>query len=677
MLSPRALGWSIMAVAVALLIMAFEPGRRADNEGDRDVARATGSGAEATPHAAEAPAVDALEKAGDRSAAGGEAGVVDAVKGEGTNMGLAAEAPAGPSFIEAPEPPSSAEPGADDTAAGVPLEREGVAAKPGVLADGPHDADRALAHKEAAETHGAAQGAPPVAEMPPPAEEPAAPAVPAPALPPEPGGAVAADSATPPPVQPGAEQPVTSPQEPRPHQLAANGHRREVGDVEGKGPHGGFEFAPGRGGGPAAAGRGAGAAARLGAGGSAAQGYRVEPSPDDAVLLVHCDVSPGAAQSRAFDRLLVDNGIRWEQAKSKMRRGQREQDLGAGQLPEIQKKQEHEEQYEQRALSGAVEDEAAGPVELVYVEASLAQIESTLASLNGRPGEFLTVSVKPAPGMAWQKGFSYRYNREPALEMPTPDEPPGSVETAPGDRPDLHQSKAGLDAPEGGGRLSVDGFAGQQTPGSQSEPKAAPIQPGEPAPLQVGRPAPVQTEQTAEAEPAERSGPPAEAEGTQELRQPVPGRPSAEGPGVGSSRLAGPHGRAQRLPLPGEEPAAEGEAPGGLRSRAGQGDAYRAPFGGLAPGPPRKAPGAYPEPSARPAADKKLAEQGLYRVLFVLRVVPPADMAGQAIAADGPAARAAEAAVEAMPAAVPEAAAEAAPAAEPPPNPAAGEGPLQ
>jgi hypothetical protein len=661
MLSPRALGWSIMAVAVALLIMALDPGQLADKEGDRDVARATGGAAEAMPDSDEPPASGASEEAGDRIAAGGEVGAEEAFKGEGTNAGVAGKGPAGPSFTEAGGAGLAAEPEPTDVAAGVPPARESYVAKPGVPADGARDADRAEAHDRISQSLGAAPSAPPSAEMPFPAEEPAAPgpSAPAPAIPAEPDGSAVADATPPPAVQPGAEQPVTAPQEFDPHQLAANGNPDGNGKVEGKGPRGGFELPAGRGGGAGAAGQGTGGVTQFGTADGAALGDRVEPSPDDAVLLVHCDVSPGAAQSRLFDRLLVDNGIRWEGAKSKMRRGQQEQDSGAGRLPEMQKKQEHEEQLEQRTLSEEVEDEAAGPVEVVYVEASLAQIESTLAALNGRPREFMTVSVKPASGMAWQKGFSYRYNREPGLEIPTPDEPPRFDEmSTPRDLPALGQLKTGADAPDEGGQLSVDGFGKQQPPGSQSEPKAAPIQPGEPIPLQVGQPAPVQTEQTAEGEPAERPEPPAEAEGVQGPGQPVPQRPFAEGPGVESSRLAGTPGRAQRLTLPGGEPAADREAPG-LRSRAGQDDAYSDLFGGHAPRPPRKAPGAYREPSGRRPADKKPAEPRLYRVLFVLRVVPPGNLASQAVASDGPAARAAEAAVEAMPEAAP---------AEPPPS---------
>ena len=581
MLSPRALGWSIMAVAVALLIMAFEPGRVAKDEDDRDVARAPQNGAEATPHPEEHPPVPAIEKAGDRSVADGEAAAGQALKGGGRRWGGAGEAPTGPSAGETREPGPAAEP--------APSEEEAAEA---------HDFAEGVGPAPAAEMPAPEQ---PFAEMPPPAdqpaaaEEPAAPEMPAPApapvTPAEPGESALADAAAPPPARPGAVESPMAPQAPGPDHLAANGHRREIDGVEdevaGKGPAGGLKLGPGRGGGAGAAGQGAGSAARFGAAGRAAQNYRVEPA-DDAVLLVHCDVSPGTAQGRVFDRLLVDNGIRWEPSSKSRDRRSRPSDL-----PEIQKKQEHEEQSEQRALSGEPDDEAAGPVELVYVEASLAQIESTLASLKRRPGEFPTVSVKPAPGMAWQKGFSYRYNREQAAQTPA-DEPPGSAHTLPpADRPDLRQSKAGTDAPEEGGQLSADGFAG-------------------------------------------------------------------------------PHGRAQRLTLPGEGPAPDGEPPE-LRTRNGQGDAYGDPFGGRAPGPPRKAPGAYPQPSDRPPADKKPDEPRLYRVLFVLRVVPPGDVAGQAIAADGPAARAAEAAVEAMPAAAPEAAAE--PAAEPPPNPAAGGGP--
>jgi len=584
MLSPRALGWSIMAVAVALLIMAFEPERPERDEANRDVARAPDAAAESAPHGGEGPVMRAPKEAGDEDddeeargerAAADEAGDEEMLKRGERDRGVAAKAPAGPPSSGAAGPAPAAEPAPADMAADVPMERQ-TAAKPDASVGGLREADRPATLDKTAEVQDLAEATSPPAEMPAPAVEPLPtpemPA-PAPAPPAEPGESAVADSATAdselaPPRQPSAEEPAPSFSTPESDQLAANGHRREIGKVQGKAPGGAggaVELAPGRRGG-AGAGQGGGAT-QFGAASRAFPQDRAGPAPGDAVLLVHCDVTPGAVYRQVFDRLLAEKGIRLEQAESKARDGQRALDRRAAEMSSGQKKQEYEGQSAQRPPAERADDApAAGPVELVYVEASHAQIESILSSLKGRPEEFLTVSVKPAPGTARQMGFSYRYNREQA-------------ESA-------------------------------------------------------------QAEQTRKPEPAEGAGaePAAEPEPIEDPAQSAPQRPLAEELAPGSSQLAAPRGRAQRLSLPGDEPAAGSPVPG-----LGRSVPRRDGYDRAAPRVPPETPG---EPSAADA-DKKPAEGEAYRVLFVLRTVPTGDVASQAGGGNGPDARAAEAAAEA------------------------------
>ena len=173
----------------------------------------------------------------------------------------------------------------------------------------------------------------------------------------------------------------------------------------------------------------------------------------DGVLVVHCDISTEAAHRGAFDKLLDANGIAWQEsdARNASRLADAEKSNAASpRKPTIRakdgkaagKKSAAETTDEQIAAqddrsaqtkdqvvreakpSGGALDSvvdqpadmkraAGGPLDLVYVEATSAQIEATLAGLAAQPDAFLSVSVEPAPGEAEQQFFS-QYNRRAA-----------------------------------------------------------------------------------------------------------------------------------------------------------------------------------------------------------------------------------------------------------------------
>ncbi len=104
------------------------------------------------------------------------------------------------------------------------------------------------------------------------------------------------------------------------------------------------------------------------------------------MLVVRCDISPEAAKKQAFEKLLFANGItRHEQHdrdslayKAKADKGKVAQDA------------KHSPFDEEMSRSSAV----AGKENLIYVEATAAQIEAVLAGLAAQPHVFLSNSVQ-------------------------------------------------------------------------------------------------------------------------------------------------------------------------------------------------------------------------------------------------------------------------------------------
>jgi anti-sigma factor RsiW len=108
----------------------------------------------------------------------------------------------------------------------------------------------------------------------------------------------------------------------------------------------------------------------------------------DDVLIVRCDISPQAAKSRAFERLLADQHIDLVTSDSpkKQRARDARQDLaGPGEATGADEKSSAE---------NAAADDATQPPEAFFVEASPAQIAATLAELQSRSNEFLVLSFQ-------------------------------------------------------------------------------------------------------------------------------------------------------------------------------------------------------------------------------------------------------------------------------------------
>jgi len=140
---------------------------------------------------------------------------------------------------------------------------------------------------------------------------------------------------------------------------------------------------------------------------------------DGGVLVVRCDVSPEALNRKAFDKLLDANGIAWreEEAEAKWgaERGRGTHALAEKAAADGQKSAEanlRELREKQQSAAGRKmrQGGGTGPLDVVYVEATSAQIEATLAGLAAQPNVFLSVSVQPAPGAASQHSLS-QYNR--------------------------------------------------------------------------------------------------------------------------------------------------------------------------------------------------------------------------------------------------------------------------
>jgi hypothetical protein len=109
------------------------------------------------------------------------------------------------------------------------------------------------------------------------------------------------------------------------------------------------------------------------------------------VLVVRCDLAAGSARQQAFHRLLASNGMAAAPAL-KAQGDQRAQNILQG----------------------------SKPLEMVYVEATPAQIGHVLAQLAAQPEAFPSVSVEPASGVAWQQDFGRYSRRDGATQQASP-----------------------------------------------------------------------------------------------------------------------------------------------------------------------------------------------------------------------------------------------------------------
>lgn len=219
-----------------------------------------------------------------------------------------------------------------------------------------------------------------------------------------------------------------------------------------RGPHAGLthDKTGGAGGGRSFAGAGAGLTplgegqvARKGPGpaGQNAMGYLRHAEPwhlAPGTTLVVCDVSPQAARSRAFDRLLSRQQIVLE---SRSRQVANKQAADMAEMLVDRKPGEGKSGENKPGEKGAqghrgngrasqppeadrfkdktaeiADDETAGELDLVLVQATPAQVEAMLDALKARPQDFVTVCVRPAPSRADQQGWT-RYSRGPLEEL--------------------------------------------------------------------------------------------------------------------------------------------------------------------------------------------------------------------------------------------------------------------
>jgi len=146
-----------------------------------------------------------------------------------------------------------------------------------------------------------------------------------------------------------------------------------------------------------------------------AQQRKVKAASTDELLVVRCEITPEALKNHAFDKLLADNAIVWSESPKENSPG--------GPVPEPEAIQSLLDQKIDRTAdeskrldrykseNGNIEPSQAGPLEIVYVEASPAQIEATLNGLSAQTNTFLTVSVAPAKDGARLQELEVRDNR--------------------------------------------------------------------------------------------------------------------------------------------------------------------------------------------------------------------------------------------------------------------------
>ncbi len=104
----------------------------------------------------------------------------------------------------------------------------------------------------------------------------------------------------------------------------------------------------------------------------------------ESVAVVRCNISPEAARTRAFEKLLDANGVLWRQQPAPGR--------SAGELKERAARDAQPLPSDRSLFWPSI---AAGEENFVEVEATAAQLDATLAGLKAQPSLFRSFSVKP------------------------------------------------------------------------------------------------------------------------------------------------------------------------------------------------------------------------------------------------------------------------------------------
>jgi hypothetical protein len=129
----------------------------------------------------------------------------------------------------------------------------------------------------------------------------------------------------------------------------------------------------------------------------------------DEMLVVRCEITPEALKNHAFDKILADNAIVWSDSRKDADKENFDykyppntkaiQSLLGTQSDHPIYKPEAEERLKDVGDNLELSTES-GPLEIVYVEASPAQIQSMLNGLKAQNEKFRTVTVAPAKGDA-------------------------------------------------------------------------------------------------------------------------------------------------------------------------------------------------------------------------------------------------------------------------------------
>ena len=131
----------------------------------------------------------------------------------------------------------------------------------------------------------------------------------------------------------------------------------------------------------------------------------------DGVMLVQCDISLDAAEKQLFDKLLTSNGIALSDGRQTGGGMLRKSGLADTNARSLFRQRRELKADAPGDLAGDLVGE--GAVDVVYVEATPAQIEATLAQLSAQSEQFLSVTVEPAPGVEQQRAYG-RFNRRHA-----------------------------------------------------------------------------------------------------------------------------------------------------------------------------------------------------------------------------------------------------------------------
>ncbi len=134
------------------------------------------------------------------------------------------------------------------------------------------------------------------------------------------------------------------------------------------------------------------------------------------VLLVFCNVTPAATKEKAFDRVLLQNGIA---SRRHVEYGGQHPKQGEALGFADEAKAVPEEKPPKYLPAGNVvrREAVAGNVELVYVEAAPEQVRATLDGLAAQPKLFVSVSVKSPQDKASQEFFLRYAKPHEALTM--------------------------------------------------------------------------------------------------------------------------------------------------------------------------------------------------------------------------------------------------------------------